>query len=80
MAARPHERRNTRPSRRSIRSLSGRAMSVSALLVFAGTQWLALDVAGFGKANVLFVLLWLILAAVLWKKYQAIAAPRDSRM
>ena len=52
----------------------------SALLVFAGTQWLALDVAGFGKANVLFVLLWLILALVLWKKYQAITAPRESRM
>lgn len=53
---------------------------ISALLVFAGTQWLALDVAGFGKANVLFVLLWLGLAGVLWKKYQTITAPRDSRM
>jgi len=53
---------------------------ISALLVFAGTQWLALDIAGFGKANVLFVLLWLVLAAVLWKKYQTITAPRDGRM
>ncbi|MFC1680601.1 NTP/NDP exchange transporter [Pseudomonadota bacterium] len=43
---------------------------VSGLLVFAGTQWLALDVIGFGKANVLFVVLWIVLAALLFKKYK----------
>jgi AAA family ATP:ADP antiporter len=51
---------------------------ISAGLVFAGTNWLALNVAGFGKANVLLVFLWLVLAALLLREYKAVAANRES--
>jgi AAA family ATP:ADP antiporter len=47
---------------------------LSAALVFAGTNWLALNVAGFGKANVLFVVLWLALAVLLLREYRALTA------
>jgi AAA family ATP:ADP antiporter len=48
---------------------------VSAGLVFAGTNWLALNVAGFGKANVLIVVLWLALAALLLREYRKLVPP-----
>ena len=47
---------------------------LSALLVFAGTQWLALDVMGFGKLNIVFVVVWMILAVLLLRKYQALTS------
>ena len=47
---------------------------ISAGLVFAGTTWLGLSLAGFGVANVLFVLLWLGLAALLWRENKAATA------
>jgi AAA family ATP:ADP antiporter len=51
---------------------------LSAGIVFAGTNWLALSVAGFGKANVVFVLVWLGLAAMLLREYRKVAAPREA--
>ena len=50
---------------------------LSAGLVFAGTSWLSLNVAGFGKANVLLVLLWLGLAALLLREYNKVSAARE---
>ncbi len=49
---------------------------LSAGLVFAGTHWLAFDVADFGKASVGFVILWLGLAALLLREYNALTAGR----
>jgi AAA family ATP:ADP antiporter len=51
---------------------------LSAGLVFAGTHWLALNVAGFGKANVLLVFLWLGLAALLLREYKTVSAGREN--
>ena len=50
---------------------------LSAGLVFAGTSWLSLNVAGFGKANILLVLLWLGLAALLLREYNKVSAARE---
>jgi AAA family ATP:ADP antiporter len=38
---------------------------LSAGVVLVGTQWLALDLGGFGRANLVFVMVWLVLAVVL---------------
>jgi AAA family ATP:ADP antiporter len=51
---------------------------ISAGIVFAGTNWLALSVAGFGKANILFVLVWLGLAGMLLREYGRVSAPPES--
>ena len=51
---------------------------LSAGLVFAGTSWLSLSVAGFGKANILLVVLWLGLAALLLREYNKVAAASES--
>jgi AAA family ATP:ADP antiporter len=51
---------------------------LSAGLVFAGTSWLSLNVAGFGKANILLVVLWLGLAALLLREYNKVAAASES--
>ena len=55
---------------------------ISAAFVFAGTQWLALNVVDFGMTNILFVVLWLGLAVLLLRKYQALTTsgefPRHS--
>jgi AAA family ATP:ADP antiporter len=50
---------------------------LSAGLVFAGTSWLSLNVAGFGKANILLVVLWLALAALLLREYNKVSAARE---
>lgn len=50
---------------------------LSAGLVFAGTSWLSLNVAGFGKANILLVFLWLGLAALLLREYNKVSAARE---
>jgi AAA family ATP:ADP antiporter len=50
---------------------------LSAGLVFAGTSWLSLNVAGFGKANILLVVLWLGLAALLLREYNKVSAARE---
>ena len=50
---------------------------LSAGLVFAGTQWLALDVAGFGKANVVLVFVWLGVALLLLRRYRSLTDPRS---
>jgi AAA family ATP:ADP antiporter len=47
---------------------------ISAGLVFAGTTWLGLSLAGFGVANVLFVLLWFGLALLLWRENKTATA------
>ena len=47
---------------------------LSAGIVFAGTTWLALDLGGFGKVNILFVTLWLGLAALLLREYGRVSA------
>jgi AAA family ATP:ADP antiporter len=47
---------------------------ISAGLVFAGTTWLGLSLAGFGVANVLFVVLWFGLAFLLWRENKAATA------
>ena len=52
---------------------------ISAGLVFAGTHWLALNVADFGKANIVLIILWLALAALLLREYKAIAPARGGQ-
>jgi AAA family ATP:ADP antiporter len=47
---------------------------IAAAIVFGGTTWLALGVNGFGIANMLFVLVWLGLAALLLRENRAVAA------
>ncbi|MEM7146901.1 MAG: Npt1/Npt2 family nucleotide transporter [Verrucomicrobiota bacterium] len=47
---------------------------ISAGIVFVGTTWLSLSLAGFGVANVLFVLLWLGLAWLLLRENKAVTA------
>ena len=47
---------------------------LSAGLVFAGVHWLALDTVGFGKVNILFVIVWLGLALLLLREYKTITA------
>jgi len=41
---------------------------ISAGIVFIGTSWLALSLAGFGMANIIFVFAWLGLAALLLRE------------
>jgi AAA family ATP:ADP antiporter len=50
---------------------------ISAGLVFAGTRWLFLDVAGFAKANVLFIILWIAVAVLLFRKNKTVTAAAD---
>jgi AAA family ATP:ADP antiporter len=47
---------------------------IAAAIVFGGTTWLALGVHGFGIANMLFVLVWLGLAALLLRENRAVTA------
>jgi AAA family ATP:ADP antiporter len=47
---------------------------ISAAIVFGGTTWLALGVRGFGIANMLFILVWLGLAAFLMRENKAVTA------
>jgi AAA family ATP:ADP antiporter len=49
---------------------------LSAGLVFAGTHWLLMDVAGFGAMNLVFVLLWLGMAFLLLREYRSITAEK----
>ncbi len=51
---------------------------ISAGLVFAGTHWLALNVAGFGKVCIVLVLLWFVLAVFLLREYKAMVASREA--
>jgi AAA family ATP:ADP antiporter len=51
---------------------------ISAAIVFGGTTWLALSVRGFGIANMLFILVWLGLAALLLRENKAIAENREN--
>ena len=51
---------------------------LSAGLVFAGIHWLALDLVGFGKVNILFVIVWLGLALLLLREYRAITARQQT--
>ncbi len=48
----------------------------AALVVFAGTSWLALEARGFAIVNVVFVMLWLALAYVLWRENRRLSAAR----
>jgi AAA family ATP:ADP antiporter len=48
----------------------------AALVVFAGTSWLALEARGFAIVNVVFVMLWLALAFVLWRENRRLSAAR----
>ena len=51
---------------------------ISAGIVFAGTQWLALNVAGFAKANILFVIVWVALGVLLLREYRKITAAQEN--
>jgi AAA family ATP:ADP antiporter len=51
---------------------------ISAAIVFGGTTWLALGVRGFGIANMLFVLVWLGLAAFLLRENKAVTANSEN--
>jgi AAA family ATP:ADP antiporter len=42
---------------------------LSALLIYAGTAWLALDTSGFARVNLLLALGWLALAFVVGRAY-----------
>ena len=42
---------------------------LSALLVWVGTTWLALDASGFAKANIVLVLVWLALSVAIGREY-----------
>lgn len=48
----------------------------AALVVFAGTSWLALEARGFAIVNVVFVMLWLALAYVLWRENRRLSAAK----
>ena len=48
----------------------------AALVVFAGTSWLALEARGFAIVNLVFVALWLALALVLWRENRRLSAAR----
>jgi AAA family ATP:ADP antiporter len=49
---------------------------LAAALVFAGVNWLALDVAGFGRANILIVLAWFVVAWLLLREYKRLTAAK----
>ena len=51
---------------------------VSAVVVFAGTTWLALGVRGFAVLNVGVVLAWLVVATILVKENRRLSATRES--
>ena len=42
---------------------------LSALLVYAGTQWLALTTGGFALVNAALVLLWIVIAAAVGNRF-----------
>ena len=48
----------------------------AAFVVFAGTSWLALEARGFAIVNVVFVMLWLALAYVLWRENRQLSAAK----
>lgn len=50
---------------------------LSAVLVFAGTTWLALSTQGFAMVNILLVCLWLIIALLIGKHYRRLV-PHDA--
>lgn len=50
---------------------------VSAVVVFVGTTWLALEVRGFALLNVGVVLVWLVVAAVLVKENRRLSAREE---
>ena len=52
---------------------------LSAVLVFMGTSWLSLGVAGFAFANVILVVLWLTVAWLLLREFRALAASQEAR-
>jgi AAA family ATP:ADP antiporter len=47
---------------------------LSAGLVYAGTNWLLLDVAGFGWANLVLVIGWLVVAVAVIRENRRLAA------
>ena len=49
---------------------------LSAVLVFVGVNWLALEVAGFGRANVLLILAWFGMAWLLLREYKRLTAAK----
>ena len=53
-----------------------RGAAGSAALVFVGVNWLALDVAGFGRANVVIVLVWALVAWLLLREYRRLTATK----
>ncbi len=46
----------------------------AALVVFAGTSWLALDASGFAMVNIGFIVLWLVLALLLVRRNRRLVA------
>jgi AAA family ATP:ADP antiporter len=47
---------------------------ISAGMVFVGVNWLALDVAGFGRANVAIILAWFVVGVVLLREYRRLTS------
>ena len=50
----------------------------AAMLVFVGTTYLKLNVSGFAMANVVLVIVWLILAVRVGRRYQALTSNQDA--
>ncbi len=50
---------------------------MSAVVVFVGTTWLALEVRGFGLLNVAIVLVWIVVATVLVKENRRLSAKEE---
>jgi AAA family ATP:ADP antiporter len=48
---------------------------IAAGLVFAGTQWMGLDLLGFSGINVVLVLAWMVMAWMLLRQYKLVAGP-----
>lgn len=51
---------------------------LSAAVVFIGTAWIVLGTAGFAAINVVLVVVWLLVSAVLVRHYRRLVAKRES--
>jgi len=51
---------------------------ISAGIVFVGVNWLALDVTGFGRANVVIIVGWFVVGVVLLREYRRLTAGTTS--
>ena len=47
-------------------------------MVFVGVNWLVLDVAGFGRANVAIILAWFVVGVVLLREYRRLTSSAET--